>query len=181
MECGFQVAGGHSSVYFVKHLIPKLKPTTFSQGSNVNHGPKWNTLVFQVEIFSQSRISTCTYLQARLIYGMEKLNTFLYLIFDRISTWKFHATLMGKLHSINGIFQHDCDKICKKIWRNSRTILTEMATYVDELVHITGLQVVKYASVVEIGQVSHIFYFLVLRRVHLLDVILLHRAVLKIK
>jgi len=45
--------------------------------------------------------------------------------------------------------------------------------YIDELGVVTLLQVVKDRSIVEIGQIGHVFGFLILGRVHLLQLVLL--------
>lgn len=45
--------------------------------------------------------------------------------------------------------------------------------YVDELGVVTLLQVVEDRSIVEIGQIGHVFGFLILGRIHLLQLILL--------
>jgi len=45
--------------------------------------------------------------------------------------------------------------------------------YVDELGVVTLLQVVKDRSIVEVGQIRHVLAFLVLGRVHLLQLVLL--------
>ena len=48
------------------------------------------------------------------------------------------------------------------------------STYIDETWEVTRSEIVKYASFVQEGQASHVFYFLKFRRVDLLSVILLH-------
>lgn len=45
--------------------------------------------------------------------------------------------------------------------------------YVDELGVVTLLQVVENRSIVEVGQIGHVLGFLILGRVHLLQLILL--------
>lgn len=45
--------------------------------------------------------------------------------------------------------------------------------YVDELGVVTLLQVVEDRSIVEVGQIGHVLAFLVLGRVHLLELVLL--------
>lgn len=47
-------------------------------------------------------------------------------------------------------------------------------TYVDESAGVTSAQVVQHRSFVEVGQVSHVINFLELRRIHLLNRILLN-------
>lgn len=46
-------------------------------------------------------------------------------------------------------------------------------SYVDELVVVTLLEIVKDGGVVEVGQVGHVLGFLILGRVHLLQLVLL--------
>ena len=56
----------------------------------------------------------------------------------------------------------------------------EMArTHVDKAGTVSALQVVENRSLVQVGHVGHIVDLLVFGRVHLLDVILLHRPRLK--
>lgn len=74
------------------------------------------------------------------------------------------------------------DKIRKKTlprpqgWKGAKgASMSPLRTesYVDELGVVTLLQVVEDRSIVEVGQIGHVFGFLILGRVHLLQLILL--------
>lgn len=54
-------------------------------------------------------------------------------------------------------------------------------TYVDQHRLVTGPQVVQHRSLIQVSHVGHVINFLVFWRVHLLDVIFLHCAVLRIQ
>ena len=51
--------------------------------------------------------------------------------------------------------------------------------YVDESGAVSWSQVVQHGRLVEIGQVRHVLDLLKLRRIHLLDLILLYRLLLQ--
>lgn len=59
-------------------------------------------------------------------------------------------------------------------WRESIYLSVAITEpYVDELGVVTLLQVVEDRSIVEVGQIRHVLAFLILRRVHLLQLVLL--------
>lgn len=55
---------------------------------------------------------------------------------------------------------------------------TGWPTYVDELIDIASFQVPQDRSIVKVGQVGHVFAFLVFGGVHLLQLIFLERLLL---
>lgn len=59
--------------------------------------------------------------------------------------------------------------------RRGRVYVSPLQTepYVDELGVVTLLQVVEDRSIVEVGQIGHVLGFLILGRVHLLQLVLL--------
>lgn len=79
----------------------------------------------------------------------------------------------GRLANRRKTLETKLDKALFVLGSEGRERDSPSLPYVDELGVVTLLQVVEDRSIVEVGQIGHILGFLILGRVHLLQLVLL--------
>lgn len=64
-------------------------------------------------------------------------------------------------------------------WKRGSTLSPQWETHIDHPGRVASAQVVQHRGLVEVCQHGHVFDHVILRRIHLLDVTLLHCQSLK--